>query len=41
MFEKLKANNIICSPRGGGIRVSFHYYNSIEDLERLMEVMKE
>lgn len=40
MFEKLKANNIICSPRGGGIRVSFHYYNSIEDLERLMEIMK-
>lgn len=39
VFEKLKANNIICSPRGGGIRVSFHYYNSVADLDRLLEVI--
>ncbi|HLW32952.1 MAG TPA: aminotransferase class V-fold PLP-dependent enzyme [Aequorivita sp.] len=39
LFQKLKANNIICSPRGGGIRVSFHYYNTEEDLERLLDVL--
>ena len=40
MFQKLKSNNIICSPRGGGIRVSFHYYNSESDLDRLLEVIR-
>lgn len=39
MFERLKTNNIICSPRGGGIRVSFHYYNSMADLEHLVEIL--
>ncbi len=37
LFEKLKKNNIICSPRGGGIRVSFHYYNTEEELDKLVE----
>ncbi len=32
LFEKLKQNNIICSLRGDGIRVSFHYYNTEEEL---------
>lgn len=38
LFQKLKDNKIICSPRGGGIRVSFHYYNTETDLEKLVEV---
>tara|TARA_R100001369_G_scaffold58144_1_gene85002 strand:+ start:4403 stop:5482 length:1080 start_codon:yes stop_codon:yes gene_type:complete len=41
LFQKLKKNNIICSQRGGGIRVGFHFYNSEEDLEKLLEVLKE
>lgn len=40
LFKKLRENNIICALRGGGIRVSFHYYNNEEDLERLLEVLK-
>ncbi len=39
LFQKLRENNIICSPRGGGIRVSFHYYNTEDDLERLVEAL--
>ncbi len=39
LFQKLKENNIICSPRGGGIRVSFHYYNTKNDLDTLIEVL--
>lgn len=39
LFDKLIANNIICSLRGNGIRVSFHLYNSLEDLKRLLEVI--
>lgn len=40
LFQKLKQNNIICSPRGGGIRVSFHYYNSETELEKLLKVLR-
>lgn len=40
LFQKLQENNIICSPRGGGIRVSFHYYNSETELEKLLKVLK-
>lgn len=39
LFQKLRENKIICSPRGGGIRVSFHYYNTEVDLEKLIEVL--
>ncbi len=40
LFEKLKNNGIICSLRGGGIRVSFHYYNTEEELENLLKFLK-
>jgi selenocysteine lyase/cysteine desulfurase len=38
-FQKLKENDIICSPRGGGIRISFHYYNTEEELNKLVGVL--
>jgi len=40
LFQKLKEHNIICSQRANGIRVSFHFYNSEEDLEKLISVIK-
>jgi selenocysteine lyase/cysteine desulfurase len=40
LFKKLRANTVICSPRGGGIRVSFHYYNTENDLEKLLQILK-
>ncbi len=40
LFKKLVENNFICSLRGGGIRVSFHYYNTTEELEDLLEFLK-
>ncbi|NND88725.1 MAG: aminotransferase class V-fold PLP-dependent enzyme [Flavobacteriaceae bacterium] len=35
LYNTLRENQIICSLRGGGIRVSCHYYNTYDDLERL------
>ncbi|MGJ8667357.1 MAG: aminotransferase class V-fold PLP-dependent enzyme [Patiriisocius sp.] len=40
LFQKLKERNIICSPRGGGIRVSFHYYNDLNDVSNLLDALK-
>lgn len=39
IFDKLKENNIICSLRGKGIRVSFHFYNNRQDLLKLLKVL--
>ncbi len=39
MVNKLAAAKILCSPRGAGTRISFHFYNTEEDLEKLLEVL--
>ena len=40
LYAHLKAHDVICSPRGGGIRLSFHCYNTDDDLDKLLEVLK-
>lgn len=40
VFEKLIAHQVLCVPRGSGIRVGFHFYNDVNDLNRLIEVLK-
>lgn len=37
LVEQLKAKGIYTSARGGGLRLSLHYYNNEEDIARLME----
>ena len=37
LFQKLRSNRIICSQRGEGIRLSFHYFNTEEDMEHLLK----
>ena len=39
-YAHLKTHDIICSPRGGGIRLSFHCYNTENDLDKLLEILK-
>ena len=39
LFQKLQENGIVCSLRGKGIRVSFHIYNSEEDLIQLLKIL--
>lgn len=38
-LNQLERNNIVASLRGDGVRVSFHFYNSEDDLEALLEVL--
>lgn len=40
LFEKLQKNEITCALRGDGIRVGFHYYNTLNDLDKLLEIIK-
>ncbi|MDC1518434.1 aminotransferase class V-fold PLP-dependent enzyme [Flavobacteriaceae bacterium] len=39
LYESLKKNNIKCVLRGNGVRVSFHFYNQLSDLETLVQVL--
>ncbi|MBB6238372.1 selenocysteine lyase/cysteine desulfurase [Pedobacter sp. AK013] len=39
MVDKIAAAKILCSPRGAGTRISFHYYNTEEDLNQLLQVL--
>ena len=40
VHKKLIKNNIKCVPRGKGVRISFHYYNTDKDLNHLLEILK-
>jgi selenocysteine lyase/cysteine desulfurase len=39
LVRKIGEENITCTSRGSGLRVSFHFYNETEDLDRLLEVI--
>jgi cysteine desulfurase/selenocysteine lyase len=39
-YDRLRQAGIVCSPRGNGVRLSFHCYNTENDLDRLIEVLK-
>jgi len=37
LYAHLKQQNIITAPRGGGLRIAPHFYNSSSDIDRLLE----
>lgn len=39
LVRKIASENITGTSRGSGLRVSFHFYNETEDLDRLLEVI--
>lgn len=40
LFDHLERNKVVCSKRGQGIRVSFHYYNTLDDLKVVFDILK-
>lgn len=40
LFNQLREKSVITSQRGDGIRVSMHYFNSEEDLDKLFKILK-
>jgi selenocysteine lyase/cysteine desulfurase len=40
LFDHLASNNVSCSQRGGGIRLSFHIYNDEKDIDRIADILK-
>ncbi|MEM9000289.1 MAG: aminotransferase class V-fold PLP-dependent enzyme [Bacteroidota bacterium] len=40
LFQELTQQNIICAQRGEGIRLSFHFYNTLAEIEHIVSVLK-
>ena len=40
LFQHLLENDIICAQRGGGIRIGFHFYNTENDLDTILNILK-
>lgn len=40
LFQHLTDNDVICSQKGSGIRLSFHFYNGENDIDRIVEIIK-
>jgi len=40
VFKKLLANDVLCAQRGIGIRLSFHFYNTMKELDEIVNILK-
>ncbi|MEM6894553.1 MAG: aminotransferase class V-fold PLP-dependent enzyme [Bacteroidota bacterium] len=40
LYNRLSQENIICSQRGSGIRLSFHFYNTEEELATIGDILQ-
>ncbi|MGB5459181.1 MAG: aminotransferase class V-fold PLP-dependent enzyme, partial [Eudoraea sp.] len=40
LFNHLREENIVCSRRGEGIRLSFHHYNTVEEIDSILEIIR-
>jgi len=41
LYQHLVQKGVVCAPRGGGIRLSPHYYNQTAEFERLMTYIED
>ena len=39
-YDNLLKNNVVCARRGDGIRLSFHFYNTLEEVDSIVEILK-
>ena len=40
IYDNLLQNNVVCAQRGDGIRLSFHFYNTLEEVESIIKILK-
>lgn len=40
LFNKLSKEEVVCALRGNGIRLSFHFYNTEEEIETIAKLLK-
>lgn len=40
VFDALEQHGVICVQRGDGIRISFHFYNTLEEIDTIVRILK-
>ena len=40
LLNKLTQNNVLCAQRGNGIRLSFHFYNTQNEIDEVVKILK-
>jgi len=40
LFNHLKGENVVCSRRGEGIRLSFHFYNTLKEIDFILQIVR-
>jgi len=40
LYKQLQQNGVVCALRGGGIRFSPHFYNTLEEIDRALAIIK-
>ncbi len=40
LFKKLLENDVLCAQRGNGIRLSFHFYNTQDEIDEIVRIVK-
>lgn len=40
LYAYLEEENVSCSQRGGGIRLSFHLYNTEDEIDAIVKILK-
>jgi len=40
LLNRLMEQQVVASPRGGGVRLSFHFYNTVEEVDQLAKMLK-
>ena len=40
IFDQLSKNDIVCAQRGDGIRLSFHFYNTLDEIDSITKILK-
>jgi selenocysteine lyase/cysteine desulfurase len=40
LYQYLQENGVVCAMRGGGIRFSPHFYNTFEEIDRALELVR-
>jgi selenocysteine lyase/cysteine desulfurase len=40
VFHRLIQNNVLCAQRGNGIRLSFHFYNTQNEIDEVVKILK-
>ena len=40
LFEQLTSHKVVCAQRGSGIRLSFHFYNTEDEVDRIVKILQ-